>query len=82
MPSILDVSTLPSYRSDHSSVVLSVKINEFKKGKGLWKFNTSLLKDREYVEEIKKCINKIKEQYMIPVYNLDFLTNSAADDDI
>ena len=61
MPSILDVSTLPSYRSDHSSVVLSVKINEFKKGKGLWKFNTSLLKDREYVEEIKKCINKIKD---------------------
>ena len=47
MPSILDVSTLPSYRSDHSSVVLSVKINEFKKRKGLWKFNTSLLKDRD-----------------------------------
>jgi exonuclease III len=32
-----------SYRSDHSSVVLFCKLNEFKKEKGFWKFNISLL---------------------------------------
>ena len=60
MPSILNVDTLPSYRSDHSTVVLSIKINEFKKGTGLWKFNNSLLKDLEYAKIIKECIQQTK----------------------
>ena len=34
------------------------------------------------MEEIKKCISKIKEQYMIPVYSLDFYTGSSVDNDI
>ena len=45
MTSVRDINFLLSYRSDHSSVVLSKEINEFKKGKGMWKFNVSLLKD-------------------------------------
>lgn len=61
MPSVLNVDTLPSYRSDHSTVVLSIKINEFKKGTGLWKFNNSLLKDLEYAKIIKECIQQTKE---------------------
>ena len=69
MPSVQKVDILPSYRSDHSTVVLSIKINEFKKGSGLWKFNNSLLKDSEYIKTIKNCINQVKEQYMVPIYN-------------
>ncbi|MCG7878665.1 MAG: reverse transcriptase domain-containing protein [Candidatus Thiodiazotropha endolucinida] len=76
MPSVKDINIIPSYRSDHSSVVLSLEINEFKNGKGLWKFNTSLLKDKTYVEEVKKCINKVKEQYIIPIYNLEFINDN------
>ena len=33
MPSVKDISIISSYRSDHSSVVLSLEINEFKHGK-------------------------------------------------
>ena len=80
MPSVKDIKIIPSYRSDHSSVVLSLEINEFKNGKGLWKFNTSLLKDKTYVEEVKKCINKVKEQYIIPIYNLEFIKNNVNND--
>ena len=46
MPSVKDIKIILNYRSDHSSVVLSLEINEFKNGKGLWKFNNSLLKDK------------------------------------
>ena len=76
MPSVKDISIISSYRSDHSSVVLSLEINEFKHGKGLWKFNTSLLEDKIYIEEVKKCINKVKEQYILPIYNLEFIENN------
>ena len=53
LPSVKDIKIIPTYRSDHSSVVLSLEINEFKNSKGLWKFNTSSLKDKTYVEEVK-----------------------------
>lgn len=36
-------STKPGYRSDHSAVVLELKFNKFSRGRGLWKFNNSLL---------------------------------------
>ena len=46
MHNVNDVEILPSYRSDHLTVILSLRINDFVKGKGLWKFNVSLLKDK------------------------------------
>ena len=58
-----------SYRSDHSPVVLCFKTNEFKKGKGYWKFNNSLLTDKEFVNIIKKQISEVKSQYACLVYN-------------
>ena len=80
MPSVKDIKIIPSYRSTHSSVVLSLEINEFKNGKGLWKFNNSLLKDKKYVDEVKQCINKVKEQYILPIYNLEFIRNNLNND--
>ena len=57
-------------------MVLSLKLNEFTKGKGLWKFNNSLLKDIEYAKLIRDCIQQTKEQYMIPVYNIEYISNN------
>lgn len=48
-----------------------VRTNEFLKGKGFWKFNNSLLKDKEYVYLIKEKIKNVKQQYACPVYNLE-----------
>ena len=47
---------LPSYRTDHSTIVLTLQINEFIKGKGLWKFNNSLLKDMNYILKRLKSV--------------------------
>ena len=73
MPYVEKVLIDNSYRSDHSGVVLFLKLNTIHKGKGLWKFNNSLLTDREYLKIIKAIINKTISQYAILIYNLDNL---------
>lgn len=65
---ICEINIGNSYRSDHSPVILTLKINEFIKGRGLWKFNNSLLQDPEYVKLIKQQIANTVEQYKMPVH--------------
>ena len=71
----------PGYRSDHSILELNVKINSFRRGKGLWKFNCSLLKNENYIEMINKAIKDIKVEYAVPVYTYEYL-NADNDWDI
>ena len=73
MPSVQNLKIIRSYRSDHSTVVLSFQINEFKRGSGIWKFNNCLFKDTEYIKIVKKCINTVKEQYMLPIYDIEYM---------
>ena len=49
--------------SDHSMLCMSLGTNGGRRGKGLWKFNTSLLKDRELTSLIKVCIQDLRIQY-------------------
>ena len=62
-----------SYRSDHSAIELELIISKFKRGKGLWKFNSSLLESPEYIKLINKVIDEEKLKYALPVYNPNFL---------
>ena len=39
----------PGYRSDHYILELNITLCNFKRGKEVWKFNRSLLKDKEYL---------------------------------
>ena len=55
-----------SYRSDHSPVYLSLQFYNQSKGKGTWKFNNSLLSDKNYIQEIKNCIKETINQYSLP----------------
>ena len=43
------------------------------KGNGLWKFNNRLLRDMEHIKVVKECVQRIKEQHMIPIYNLEYI---------
>lgn len=70
----------PSYRTDHSIVMLSLKFQEYHRGKGLWKFNNSLLYDKEFVAKIKKTISKTKLQYCLPVYNIEYISDIPDDE--
>ena len=73
---ILDITNTceirASYRSDHSTIELEMKINKFLQGKGLWKFNNSLLECPEYVDLVNGIIVEEKLKYAVPLYNLDF----------
>ena len=54
-----DSDILPGYRSDHSMITLKLKFKNTIKPNSFWKFNCSLLKDRQYVDEINREINSI-----------------------
>ena len=58
----------PGYRSDHSNIEL-LTFYKFERGRGLWKFNCSLLKDKEYLILINNLIGQEKLKYTVTVYN-------------
>ena len=64
------VNINPGYRTDHCCVELSISLLDFKKGRGFWKFNNSLLKDETYVKLVKDTISEIKKQYAVTPYIL------------
>lgn len=70
---------LPGYRTDHAITTLTLKLTSFLRGRGYWKFNDSLLKNKEYVDEVKKCIANVRREYALPVYSLDAMANLDPD---
>ena len=44
--------------SDHCPIILQLKLNDFILGRGLWKFNNSILYEMDYVEIVKETIKK------------------------
>lgn len=65
---ILDADILPGYRTDHSLIVLSLGSNKEEKHFSLWKFNSLLLKDKIYLEEVNQLILSVKEEYAVLPY--------------
>ena len=51
---------LTGIKTDHRAFYMVVDTNLNERGKGFWKLNTSLLKEKEYVETINKEIEKTK----------------------
>ena len=47
------------YRTDHSGVILKLDFYEQSRGKGYWKFNNSLLEDKNYIKIVKDTINEV-----------------------
>ncbi len=54
---------IPSYKSDHSIVTLELDLHQERRGKGLWKLNTTFLNDQDYVNLTNKCIIDSKNKY-------------------
>ena len=52
--------TLAAFSTDHSPITLSLcYLQEFPQGKGLWKFNKSSLKNKNYREQMKTLIKNV-----------------------
>ena len=61
------------YRTDHSAVRIDLVVNQHERGKGWFKFNTSLLKDDEYLSIMREAVYNTLELYALPVYTREFL---------
>ena len=63
LPYVEKADILPTCFSDHSPIILEIDFAKFQRGKGFWKFNNSLLTDKNYVDLIKKIIKRVTCQY-------------------
>ena len=53
------------YSGDHCPILLDLDFSKFKRGRGFWKMNNSLLYDSEYVDVVKDAIKEVTAQYAI-----------------
>ena len=58
---LTSVKVYPSIKSDHSIISLHIGNFKAKRGKGFWKFNSFLVQDNEFVNEMNKLIEHMKE---------------------
>ena len=75
-----ETDILPSYRSDHSMIMLHLKFGQEIKPNNFWKFNSSLLKDQHFVKEINTEIMNIVEEYAIDDYDRTLLSDMSKAD--
>ena len=59
---VLDCEILAHNLSDHSFVTLTFEIEKVYRGKGLWKFNNSLLYDHKYIEQMNAHIDVTQQE--------------------
>lgn len=50
------------------------------KKSGLWKFNCSLLKDKEYVDKVENEIKAVIEEYALTPYSRDNINTIPRED--
>lgn len=56
---------MPGYRTDHSLVKVDITFGNMARGSGVWKLNTSLLKDAIYVGMVKDTIKNTVNMYKV-----------------
>ena len=77
-----DTDILPGYRSDHSIVMLKLKFGKDIKHNTFWKFNRSLLRDKEYLDQkksitLKRALKKLKQKTEKTEEDIKFLQNKT-----
>lgn len=65
----LDSNIESGYRTDHSMITLKLSKEIDKKGKGIWKFNVALLRDKEYDKIVKQTVKECVESYALLPYD-------------
>ena len=61
---------IPSILTDHSFVILEIEMEPDVRGPGYWKFNNSLLHDKEFLDEINKLIDETVCENIVDKVNL------------
>ena len=73
---ITDCNIKSSYRSDHSIIELKICLSKFNHGKGVWKMNNTLLKNKDYLDLINKVITEEKFKYALPIYSCEYINTN------
>ena len=73
---IISSNVISGYRSDHKIVSLNIVEPQKKRGPGLWKLNDSLLEGKDYNELVRRVVSDVVQQYAIPLYTKEFMTDS------
>ena len=60
---IFKADILPDYKTDHSLCNIAINYQTHPRGSGLWKLNSSLLGEMDYVNKIKSTIHETVNQY-------------------
>ena len=63
-----------SYKSDQYIILMSLLMNNFKRGCGIWKLNINLLKDKNYVKIVNDCMLEEKQRYAVSLYDFIIFT--------
>ena len=79
LPFVHKVDILTACFSDHSPIVLEIDFSKFKRGRGFWKMNNSLLSDVNYVKIIKNTIKRVTAQYAIINDEPNFFERASAE---
>ena len=53
-------NALPGIKSDHSIIFLQLCSSKAQRGRGFWKFNSTLLRDIDYVKKVSEMISSLK----------------------
>ena len=69
VPMVEDTDIECGYRTDHSMIILKLKLGKTIKHNTFWKFNSSLLKDKVYLDEINEEIVNVKRDYAASPYD-------------
>ncbi len=77
---IIKTDIIPSFKSDHSIISMNLDFTSQSRGRGFWKLNASLFKDKEYVEIINKTIDDsvISYENHTPTLRLEMIKMEVA----
>ena len=65
----------PKWKSDHAPISINISLNNQQRGRGVWKFNNSLLINKEFNKIIKEEIKILKTVYAATPYNPEIVEN-------
>jgi len=77
---VKDADIIYGYRSDHSIINLELEFKKETRFKNYWKFNSTLLRDLNYINKVHETIKEIKKQYTALVYNKDEIEKIPIED--
>ena len=77
LPFIENTDILPGLNSDHSIISADIDFSKFRRGKGFFKFNNSLIKDQEYIDLIHNTIRDTVMLYAEDIYDTKYLQSAS-----